>query len=153
MAGRKIVVNTGPVSLAASTTLVLVAIKAPATNGLVVTAMEVAFEGGGASTEKAVRVEYVTWTTDGTGTVSNVLNANRQDDNLPTATAQQNYGALTPPTGTERILRSMFVDANKGNDSFPGAIVIMRNEVFGIRIISVAGLTTTNVTAFVGGDE
>jgi len=151
MAGTKFIINTGSVSLAASTTLVLVGVVAPATNGVVLTAMEVSFQGGGSATEKAVMVEYCTWTTDGTGTAATVTKADRQDDNDPVTTAKKNYSAA--PSGTEVVLRTMFVDANKGNDSFPGAIRLKRGEVFGIRLTSIAGLTTTNVNAFVGGDE
>lgn len=151
MAGRKFVANTGAVSLAASTTLVVIGVVAPSTNGLVLTAMEVSFQGGGAATEKSVLVEYCTWTSDGTGTALTVANADRQDDNSPATVAKKAYSAA--PSGGEVVLRTMYVDGNKGNDSFPGAIRLKQGEVFGIRLTSAAGLTTTNVNAFVGGDE
>lgn len=153
MAGRKFVFNTGNVSLASGVTLTLIGVKAPAANGLVLTAMEVFFEGGGAATEKSVLVEYVTWTTDGTGASSvTAVNANRQDDGSPAATAQQNYTG-SPPSGSEVVLRKARVDGNKGNDSFPGAIVLKAGEVFGIRLTAPGTFTTMNVSAFVGGDE
>lgn len=151
MAGLKFVANTGAVSLAASTTLVVIGVVAPSTHGIVLTAMEVSFQGGGAATEKAVLVEYCTWTADGTGTALTVANADRQDDNTPSTVAKKAYSAA--PSGSEVVLRTMHVDGNKGNDSFPGAIRLKRGEVFGIRLTSAAGLTTMNVNAFVGGDE
>lgn len=151
MAGRKFSVNTGPVAIAASATKTIVGVIAPATHGIILTAMGISFEGGGAATEKAVRVDYVTWTGDGTGTPVTPLNANRQDDSVPSTTAKSNY--TTPPSGNEVIIRSEYVDANKGNDTFPGGIVLKAGEVFGIRITSASGITTTNVMAFVGGDE
>jgi hypothetical protein len=153
MAGSKFAFNSGAVSLAASANIVPLAVKAPATVGIVLTAIEVSFEGGGAATEKAVTVEYVTWTTDGTGSASvTVAKADRQDDNTPATTAQKNYTS-SPPTGSESIIRSEYVDANKGNDSFPGAIRLKAGEVFGVRLIAPSGLTTTNVRVFIGGDE
>lgn len=151
MAGRKFIANTGPVQLAASTTLTVVGVIAPATCGIVLTAMEISFEGGGAATEKAVKVEYCTWSADGTGTSITVSNADRQDDGSPGTTAKKNYSGA-PSTG-EIVLRTEYVDANKGNDSFPGAIRLKAGEIFGIRVTGPAGLTTTNVNVFIGGDE
>ena len=153
MAGRKFAFNSGSVSLAAAANIVPLAVKAPAAVGIVLTAIEVSFEGGGAATEKAVTVEYVTWTTDGTGSASvTAVNADRQDDGSPATTAQKGYTG-TPPSGGEVIIRSEYVDANKGNDSFPGAIRLKAGEVFGVRLIAPAGLTTVNAKVFIGGDE
>jgi hypothetical protein len=152
MAGRKFALNTGPVSLAASATVYLVGVKAPTTHGIILTAMEVSFEGaGGAATEKAVKIEYCTGTTDGTGTLLTVVNADRQDDGSPATTSQKAYSIA--PSGSEIVIRTKYTDANKTDDSFPGAIRLKAGEVFYIRLTAPAGLTTVNASAFVGGDE
>jgi len=151
MAGRKFCLNTGPVSLAASATVHLVGVKAPSTHGIVLTAIELSFEGTGAGTEKAVRVDYCTCTTDGTGTTTAVGNADRQDDGSPATTAKRAY--TVAPSGSEVIIRTKYVDANKTDDAFPGSIRLKADEVFFIRLIGPAGLTTLNASAFIGGDE
>lgn len=151
MAGRKWTVNSGAVAIAASTVLVPLAVKAPAAVGIVVTSMEVSFSGGGAATEKAILVEYVTWTTDGTGTAATLVNADRQDDGSPATTAKSNYSAA--PTGTEVVIRSQLVDGNKGNDSFPGGLRLKAGEVFGVRLTPPAGMTAMNCAVTFGGDE
>lgn len=152
MAGRKFALNTGAVSLAGSQTVHLVGVKSPSTHGIILTAMEVSFEGaGGAATEKAVKIEYCTCDTDGTGTAVTVVNADRQDDGSPATTAKQAY--TVAPSGNVVVIRTKYTDANKADDSFPGAIRLKANEVFFIRLTAPAGLTTVNAAAFVGGDE
>jgi len=152
MAGRKFALNTGAISLTASGTVHLVGVKAPSTHGIVLTAMEVSFEGaGGASTERAVKIEYCTCTTDGTGTAVTVNNADRQDDGTPATIAKQGY--TVAPSGSVVVIRTKYTDANKTDDSFPGALRLKADEVFFIRLTAPVGLTTVNVAAFIGGDE
>lgn len=160
MAGRKWIVDSGAISITAGATQVILGVKAPATTGLIISAAQISFEGGGAATEKAIKVEYCTWTTDGTGTgLATPKNANRQDDGSPALTAQYNYtstsasGSEGRPSVGENVLRPSFVDGNKGNDSFPGGLVIKAGEVFGIRVTCPAGLTATRCIAWIGGDE
>jgi hypothetical protein len=153
MSGRKIAINTPAVSHASGTTLYLCTVKAPDAVGIVLTAMEVSFEGGGTASDRGVKVEYCIWTTDGTGTGSiTVSNADRQDDGSPATTAQ--YGLFSvAPSGFEIVLRKVYVDTIKGNDSFPGAIRLKAGEVFGIRLTNTALTASINATAFIGGDE
>lgn len=137
--------------MVASATKTLLAVKAPSTHGILVSLAEVEFEGAAAANDKAVTLKYCTCTTDGTGTSAVPTNADRQDDGSPATTAQSNYSA--EPTGSIVVLRDIYVDANKGNDSFPGAIRLKANEVFFIQSIGPAGLTTVNAKATIGFDE
>lgn len=150
MAGRKFSVNASA-STAASTTKTILAVKAPAAAGIVLTAMEVSFQGANAATDGGVTVEYYTCTTDGTGTAATINNADRQDDNSAGTTGQYNY--TVEPSGSVVVIRSVYVDANKGNDSFPGSIRLKQGEVFGIRTVGPGTLTTVTTKAFIGGDE
>ena len=151
MSGRKAIVNSGAVSVAASATKTLLAVKAPSTHGIVVTLAEVEFEGAAAANDKAVTLKYCTCTTDGTGTTATPINADRQDDGSPATTGKSNYSA--EPTGSISVLRDIYVDPNKGNDSFPGAIRLKADELFFIQSVGPAGLTTVNAKATIGFDE
>jgi hypothetical protein len=151
MSGRKAIVNSGAVSVVASATKTLLAIKAPATHGIIATLAEVEFEGAAAANDKAITLKYCTCTTDGTGTTLTLANADRQDDSLPGTTAKKDYSA--EPTGDIVVLRDIYVDGNKGNDSFPGAIRLKANEVFFIQSVAPSGITTVNAKATIGFDE
>jgi len=151
MAGRKFTVKSGAVTLLASTTRTILAVTAPSTHGLILTSMEVSFEVA-AATDRGYTVEYVTWTTDGTGTaVTAIDNADRQDDGSPTFTAKKNY--TVEPTIGEIVIRSGYVGGDKGNDSFPGGLRLKASETFGVRIIAPATPASNNVRVTFGGDE
>ena len=150
MAGRKFTVKSGAVAIGASITKTILAVTAPSTHGIILTSMEVSFELA-AATDRGYTVEYVTWTTDGTGTAVTADNADRQDDGSPTLTAKKNY--TVEPTIGEIVIRSGYVVGDKGNDSFPGGLRLKASETFGVRIIAPATPAGNNVRVTFGGDE
>lgn len=152
MAGRKFAINTGSVPVSASSTVHLIGVKAPSTHGIILSAIEVSFEGSATATnERAVRVDYCTCTTDGTGTSITVNNADRQDSGSASTIAKQAY--TTPPSGSVIVIRTSYIDANKTKDLFPGSLRIKQDEVFFIRLVAPSSLVTVNASSFIGGDE